>query len=104
THIGGSKAKNGLAETDPLGQPRRLYVLYVVEEETRDRKHLQVIDACRLLRDLPPESRVLSLERPRDQRGKLAVIRVLCFRGERLILHLTNSFEVSHTMLDTIAF
>ena len=38
-HIVGAEAECALAELEPLREPRRLYVLNIVEEEARDGEH-----------------------------------------------------------------
>ena len=48
--------KRHLSEPQSLRQPRRLEVFDVVEEQTRDRQHLQIINAGRFVFDPRPSA------------------------------------------------
>ena len=82
-HVVRAKTQRHLSETQSLRQPRRLEVFDVVEKQTRHRKHLQIIDAGRLVFDPAAERGVLALERPRNKRREAA----------GLILQIANALQ-----------
>src|SRR5829696_5011733 len=72
THVVCSETQRNLSEPQTLCQPGRLEVFDVVEKQTGDCKHLQVIDTCRLVFNPASKRRVLTLEGPGDERGEAA--------------------------------
>src|SRR5262245_49992814 len=85
-----AEAQPYLASLQSLSDPGTLHVLEVFEVNARDREHLQVLDRGCFLFDEPPERSVLALERPRDERGESAGLR----------LQVADQVEMIHPLLD----
>ena len=78
-------------------------MLDVVEEQTRDGEHLEVVDAGRFFGDLAAEGGVFALECPRDEGGEFAVVRIDGLCSESFVLYLADAFEVPYAVLDLVA-
>src|SRR5581483_8132223 len=67
-----AETQTQLAGLQARRYPGRLDVLDIVQVDTRDRQHLQVLDGCRFLLHETAERGVLALEWPRNESGEAA--------------------------------
>src|SRR5687767_15823449 len=93
-HVIGAKAKGHLTKFQTLRQPGRLKIFNVIQKQPRHGQHHEIVDPGWFIFNAAAERRVLSLEGPGYE----------CSEASGFVLQVPDSLQVTHAMLDIIAY